>query len=186
MTENKENEINLIIRVIDSAISIKLTRKRSTDVIRNSILFQANTIALGLVHKPTSALLGLLVSNLLVSRNFDLSQVLNAKYFSVGPETRFCDFTVEDKAIMVYALAIMVYALAKLGTPSLMARVRALEAEKENLCPGASESESTNGLIDRYLRIVSRLFKAATTCYVHPYKSIALVFCPTANQLRHV
>jgi len=81
----------------------------------------------------------------------------------------------------------MVYALAELGTPSLMARVRALEAEKENLCPGASESESTNCLVvDRYLHIVFRLFKAAATCYVHPYESVALVFCPTANQLRHV
>lgn len=42
MAENEENEIELVLRVIDSAIDIKITRKRSTDLIRNSILFQAN------------------------------------------------------------------------------------------------------------------------------------------------
>lgn len=40
MAENTEIDLN--IRVIDSAININVTRKRSTDVIRNSILFQAN------------------------------------------------------------------------------------------------------------------------------------------------
>jgi len=54
--------------------------------------------------------------------------------FTVRPETRFCDFTAEDKTITVYALA-------ELNTPALMARVRALEAEKENLFVGASGSE---------------------------------------------
>jgi len=38
----KEDEIELIVRVIDSAINIKVTRQRSTDVVRNSISFQAN------------------------------------------------------------------------------------------------------------------------------------------------
>jgi len=42
MAENKENEIDLVFRIIDSAINMKVTRKRLTDVIRNSILFQAN------------------------------------------------------------------------------------------------------------------------------------------------
>jgi hypothetical protein len=42
MAENNDNEIDLIFRVIDSAINIKVSRKRSTDVIHNSILLQAN------------------------------------------------------------------------------------------------------------------------------------------------
>ena len=42
MAQNTENENDLNIRVIDSAININITRKCSTDVIRNSILFQAN------------------------------------------------------------------------------------------------------------------------------------------------
>jgi hypothetical protein len=44
MAENTltENEIDLNFRVVDSAININVTRKRSTDVIRKSILFQAN------------------------------------------------------------------------------------------------------------------------------------------------
>jgi len=42
MAENKENEIELIIRVVDSAIKINITRPRSTDVVRNSIAFLAN------------------------------------------------------------------------------------------------------------------------------------------------
>lgn len=42
MAENKENEIDLIVQVIDSAINIKVTRQRSTDVVQNSIIFQAN------------------------------------------------------------------------------------------------------------------------------------------------
>lgn len=55
-------------------------------------------------------------------------------FFTVGPETRFCDFTAEDKTITIYALA-------ELNTPALMAHVRALEAEKENLFVGVSGSE---------------------------------------------
>ena len=63
-----------------------------------------------------------------------ISQQCIQQFSLVRPQTRFCDFTAEDKTITVYALA-------DLGTPSLMARVRALEAEKENLRLGATQSE---------------------------------------------
>jgi len=42
MAENKENEIELIIRVIESTIKINLTRSRSTDVVQEGIIFPAN------------------------------------------------------------------------------------------------------------------------------------------------
>jgi hypothetical protein len=42
MAENNENKNDLVFRIIDSAINIKVARTRSTDVIQKSILFQAN------------------------------------------------------------------------------------------------------------------------------------------------
>ena len=111
------------------------------------------------MRKPASVPLGLSVLNLLVSRNSDLGQVLNADYLLVGPQTRFCDFSAEDRAITVYALA-------ELDTPSLMARVRALEAEKENFCSGGSD------VLFQTRRNILR-------------PSLHLVLCPTANPCQH-
>lgn len=58
----------------------------------------------------------------------------NTKFSPVDDQTRFCDFTADQTSVTVYALA-------NLDTPSLMARVRALEAEKENYQPGAAQGE---------------------------------------------
>jgi len=105
--------------------------------------------------------------------------LITVKFSPVGPQTRFCDFTAEDKAITAYVLA-------DLDTPALMARARTLVAEKENLQPGATQSES-NAFMPRTstadaLLYCFRLFEAPPSLYVPPFA----VADPTAIQQRDV
>ena len=59
---------------------------------------------------------------------------ISLNFSPVEDTTRFCDFTAEQTSVTVYAQV-------DLNTPSLMARVRALEAEKENRQGGAAQSK---------------------------------------------
>jgi hypothetical protein len=80
----------------------------------------------------------------------------STKYSPVDNKTRFCDFTAEQTSLTVYALV-------NLDSPSHMARVRALEAEKENHQGGTAQGEMNSFLLYPYIdsshRI--RLFKTA-------------------------
>jgi hypothetical protein len=89
MAENNENQIDLVFRIIDSAINIKVARTRSTDVIfKKAFSFKPTltfTIALGSVRKHAFVLLGSLVSNLLLSLSSYL-RIFDGLYWSSPPE----------------------------------------------------------------------------------------------------
>jgi len=120
MAENTDN-IDLVIRVVDSGIDIKLPRRRSTDLVLRHLAFFANA------HLSKAL------------ENGSQVKVTSSSFVAFHPpvddQTRFCDFTADQKSITVYALA-------DLDTPSLMARIRSLEAEKENHQGGAAQSSS--------------------------------------------
>ena len=163
MAENTEN-IDLVIRVVDKNIDIKIPRRRSTDLVRKYLVFLTNAHLSRILETGSQSFVkdssfvafdpqGKYISH---SNSLDDSDITKFYYFSpVEDTTRFCDFTAEQTSVTVYAQV-------DLNTPSLMARVRALEDEKENRQGGAAQSRLNPFLypyIDSSHRI--RYFKAA-------------------------
>ena len=141
MAENTEN-IDLVIRVVDSGIDIKVPRRRSTDLVKSNLAFLTNahvskvlgTSPQAFVTNSSFVSFHPLGKYIWYPNSLDDSESTNFEFSPVDDTTRFCDFTAEQTSVTVYALA-------NLATPSLMARVRALESEKENNQGGAAQSE---------------------------------------------
>ncbi|KAJ3492054.1 hypothetical protein NLJ89_g11282 [Agrocybe chaxingu] len=120
MTEKTEEDIDLVIRVIPDhrTIDFTLPHKRSTHVVQQGIEFKANARLHGVLGTEPQPLRCRVIG-----------------FEPAGPETKFCDFTAEDTVLTAYVVV-------DFNAPALMARVRELEAEKENRQPETVQNTS--------------------------------------------
>ena len=112
----EEDEIEFVLGVMDSGIDIHVIRKPVRNP--NAIAFIANAHFSRILGTGPQAFVKAETESII---RFEPA----GEYFEVGANTRFCDFTAEDKRVTAYILA-------NLGTPTLMARIQTLQADKEN------------------------------------------------------